>query len=224
MNLLDYSSILFDCDGVVLDSNKIKSSSFYNTAAKYCESSALQFLKYHQRNGGISRYVKFKHFIDNILPLSSDNISYQDAPSVNTLLEQYAQNIKEKLLICSIAESLCSLRRETKQADWYVITGGDENEVKEIFKTRKIDQYFNKGIYGSPKSKEENITKLMIEKKIRYPAVFLGDSSYDYRVACKFGIDFIFISEWTELENWEQFVKDNSIKHAKMLKNLMQIK
>lgn len=220
MNLLSYSSILFDCDGVILDSNSIKSSSFYKTAAKYCKKSAQNLLEYHQQNGGISRYVKFKYFINNILPLTPDNNEQQDIPSINVLLSEYAQQLKEKLLICPIAEGLDLLREETSQADWYVITGGDENEVKEIFRQRKIDKYFNMGIHGSPKSKKEIIEKLIAEKKIQYPAIFLGDSTYDYRVAKQFGIDFIFISGWTELENWHKFVTDKSIKHVEKLKNL----
>lgn len=221
MNLLNYASILFDCDGVILDSNKIKSSSFYNTAAKYCESAALQLLEYHKLNGGISRYVKFQYFINEILPFNLDIDKQQDIPLLNTLLHQYAQQLKEKLLICPVAEGLDLLRQETSKTDWYVITGGDEDEVKEIFRLRKIDKYFNMGIHGSPKSKDEIMTNLISEKKIRFPAIFLGDSIYDYRIASKFGIHFIFISGWTELKDWDQFVRAKSINHTEKIKNLI---
>jgi len=222
MNLLNYSSILFDCDGVILDSNKIKSSSFYNTAARYCEISAKQLLEYHKINGGISRYVKFKYFIENILPLSPNNSKIENVPSIENLTKEYAKELRDKLDTCSIAENLNMLRKETAKADWYVITGGDENEVKEVFKRRNIDQYFDMGIYGSPSSKFEIITKLIAEKKLQQPAVFLGDSIYDYKAAKHFGIDFIFISAWSEVNNWEKFVEDNSINHVKKLKDLIK--
>ena len=221
MNLLNYQSIFFDCDGVILDSNKIKSISFYNTAAKYCQESAGKLLKYHQENGGISRYIKFKYFIEKLLPLSSSPKYHYNSPSIDELLEEYAKQLADKLLVCKIAKNLNLLRSKTKKSDWYVITGGDENEVKKLFMERNIERYFNMGIYGSPKTKEEILAGLMSSNQVRYPAIFLGDSKYDFEVAKKYKLDFIFISGWTEVMNWEQYVKENSLNHIKCINDLI---
>lgn len=219
MNLLQYSSILFDCDGVILNSNKIKSASFYHTAAKYCEDSAKELLDYHRKNGGVSRYIKFQYFLDRILPkYCVNNIK---KPSLSKLLLEYKIRVEREILKCTIAEGLSTLREKTKNSDWLVITGGDQEEVRTIFKKRNIYGYFNKGIYGSPKSKEDILTNLFEMKKITQPSVFLGDSIYDYKVAKKFNLDFIFISEWTEVERWEEFVESNTLSHTSCIQNLI---
>ena len=35
INLLQYQTLIFDCDGVVLNSNKIKTQAFYDVAKVY---------------------------------------------------------------------------------------------------------------------------------------------------------------------------------------------
>ena len=68
MNKLDsYKSFIFDCDGVILNSNKIKSNAFYEVASKYGKKEAKKLVNYHINNGGISRYKKFEYFSNNIL-------------------------------------------------------------------------------------------------------------------------------------------------------------
>ena len=61
-----YKTIIFDCDGVILNSNKIKTESFYKVAKKFGEKEAIKLVKFHLSNGGISRYEKFKFFLEII--------------------------------------------------------------------------------------------------------------------------------------------------------------
>ena len=37
INLKKYKTLVFDCDGVILDSNRIKTEAFYRTTQKYGE-------------------------------------------------------------------------------------------------------------------------------------------------------------------------------------------
>ena len=46
----------FDCDGVILNSNKVKTNAFYKIALEYGDESAKKLVNYHIKNGGISRY------------------------------------------------------------------------------------------------------------------------------------------------------------------------
>ena len=41
-------------------------------------------------------------------------------------------------------------------------------------------------------------------------SLFLGDSMYDYQVASVAQMDFIFLSKWTEVENWKDKFLNNS--------------
>jgi phosphoglycolate phosphatase-like HAD superfamily hydrolase len=55
------------------------------------------------------------------------------------------------------------------------------------------------------------------------PALFLGDSKYDYRSSTHNGMDFIFVSDWTEVPDWNEFCKDYDIKSIGNLSDLVTI-
>ncbi len=48
-----------------------------------------------------------------------------------------------------------------------------------------------------------------------------GDSKYDYQAAKTAGIDFIFLSGWTEVKDWQLFCQDNSIQHFDSLSSIL---
>jgi len=62
-----YETIIFDCDGVILNSNQIKTNAFYEVASIYGHLPALKLKEYHKLHGGISRYKKFEYLFSNIL-------------------------------------------------------------------------------------------------------------------------------------------------------------
>jgi len=58
-NLSLYDLWLFDCDGVILQSNKIKSQTMYQVALHFSdEKTALLYQQYHQDNAGFTRFKK----------------------------------------------------------------------------------------------------------------------------------------------------------------------
>ena len=60
----EYLTLVFGCDGVVLDSNKIKTEAFHQTTLPYGESATKSMMEYHITKGGVSRYKKFAHCIE----------------------------------------------------------------------------------------------------------------------------------------------------------------
>ena len=173
-----------------------------------------ELLKYHRENGGISRYKKFEYFFKNIIKRKFNN------NDIINLSKEYSKFIFEKLCECEIASGLDILRKKTSNKNWMIITGGDEKEVKKVFKVKKIDVFFNKHIYGSPLSKKTIFKKLISNKIIKFPAIYFGDSKYDYEVSNFTNIEFIFVSKWSELKNWKQFCLYNKIKSIKELNEL----
>ena len=51
----EYKTIIFDCDGVILNSNKIKTQAFYETAKKYGHEFAQRLVEHHLLNSGMSQ-------------------------------------------------------------------------------------------------------------------------------------------------------------------------
>ena len=215
MNLNQYKTIIFDCDGVILNSNEIKTQAFYDVARVYGHKSAQRLKEYHIKNGGISRYEKFEYLFTNILQRPID------AQEFKKLLSNFSKEVNKALLICEIAENIKKLRDKTKKSKWLVVSGGDQIELREIFKKREITDYFDGGIFGSPDAKNEIIESKLESGLITVPALFIGDSRYDFFVSTNAELDFIFINGWTEVSDWKQFVFENKIVTVRQIDDLI---
>lgn len=204
MNIENYQTLVFDCDGVVLNSNKVKTDAFYQAALPFGEDAANQLVKHHVANGGISRYKKFEWFIREIIPSAEVDI--------NTLLSSYANFVRDGLLNCDIAEGLRELKEETVHANWLIVSGGDQNELREIFAIRNLSHLFDGGIFGSPDSKHIILAREIANSNIGKSALFVGDSRYDYESAKSFDLDFIFLKKWSEFFDYNSFFKEKNVR------------
>ena len=213
-DLNKYKTIVFDCDGVVLNSNKIKTNAFYEAARVYGHESALALKDYHVKNGGVSRYQKFQYFLTTILGIEPE------PEKLNQLLERFSREVKNNLLKCEIAEGLGELREKTKQSNWLIVSGGDQTELREVFSSRCLDEFFTGGIFGSPDTKETILKREIAEGNIILPGLFIGDSKYDFEASFEENMDFVFVSEWSEVECWENWVNDMSLSHVRCVRDL----
>ena len=71
LKIQEYNSIIFDCDGVILNSNKIKTRAFRMASFAFGYEASNSLESYHLKNGGVSRYAKFDYFLKNIVPINS---------------------------------------------------------------------------------------------------------------------------------------------------------
>ena len=222
IDLSIYSTLVFDCDGVVLDSNRVKTEAFRIAALPWGENISNALVAHHVANGGISRHRKFAYLFECIIPQHApDKVPGIDGPGLDELLSSFAQAVHAGLLTCSVAEGLGSLRSQTSNATWCIASGGDQDELREVFTKRGLSNYFNGGIWGSPDSKDVIIAREIERNTIRLPALFLGDSRYDYEVAQSAGLDFLFISKWTEFPCWKEFVARNQLQNIMSLSDLL---
>ena len=205
MDLSSYQTIIFDCDGVILNSNKIKTQAFYDVAKIYGHGPAQTLKDYHVQNGGISRYKKFEYFLTNILqkPIETQELK--------KLLSNFSKEVKKALLICEVASNIKEFRDKTRNTKWLIVSGGDQAELREIFEQRGLSNYFDGGIFGSPDDKDVILKNETKNRNIIGKSLFLGDSMYDYQAANTAKMDFIFISKWTEVKDWKKWICENEI-------------
>ena len=205
MDLSSYQTIIFDCDGVILNSNKIKTQAFYDVAKIYGHGPAQTLKDYHVQNGGISRYKKFEYFLTNILqkPIKKQEL--------NELLSNFSKEVKKALLICEVASNIKEFRDKTRNTKWLIVSGGDQSELREIFGRRGLSNYFDGGIFGSPDDKDVILKNETKNRNIIGKSLFLGDSMYAYQAANTAKMDFIFISKWTEVKDWKKWICENEI-------------
>ncbi|WP_062374928.1 HAD family hydrolase [Halomonas sp. KX33721] len=208
----DYTTLVFDCDGVVLDSNKVKTAAFYQATLPYGEAAAQSMVDYHVANGGVSRYKKFAHFLEQIVPdYAEQRNPAGPVPGLGRLLQAYAGYVQDGLLSCEVAPGLKALREQTPNARWLIVSGGDQAELRDVFAQRGIAEWFDGGIFGSPDTKDEILARELTSANIQQPALFLGDSKYDYQAASAAGLDFVFLSGWSEVGNWQRWVASEGI-------------
>jgi phosphoglycolate phosphatase-like HAD superfamily hydrolase len=201
-----YQSLVFDCDGVVLDSNRVRAQAFYNCALPYGEQYAEALRNYHILHGGVSRYVKFEVLLRDMVgvPVTEE--------AMQALLFNFTTEATRGLLKCEIAPGLEALRKATPQASWILVSGADQNELRDVFAQRGIAGWFDGGIFGSPLNKDQILARELASGNCRKPGVFFGDSRYDHLAASRVGLDFVFLSQWTDMVGWQAYCQDGNIR------------
>jgi len=215
--LTEYKTLVFDCDGVVLNSNQLKIQAYFDVAIKFGanEQQAKALVDHHVALGGISRYPKFEFFLREILHQTVNDAAMAE------LLEGFTCEVKRLLSHSEISPYLEDIRRATPQASWMVISGGDQSELREIFSLRGIDHLFDAGSFGSPDNKDEILARELKRNHIKQPALFIGDSRYDHVASTRAGLDFVFLNGWTDFEEWQTYCAANNIKVLEHLGHLI---
>jgi phosphoglycolate phosphatase-like HAD superfamily hydrolase len=206
IDIQKYKTIVFDCDGVVLDSNIVKTEAYFRTAKNLgaTDEQAQALGDYHVKLGGISRYHKFDWYLREVL-----NKPVTDA-AIQALLDGFSKELEEGLMQCDLAKGLFDLREKT-DSNWLILSGGDQQEIRALFAKRKIAHMFNGGLFGSPDNKDVVLAREIANGNIQFPALFVGDAKYDFEAASRAGLDFLFLSDWTEVPDWQAYCAENKI-------------
>jgi phosphoglycolate phosphatase-like HAD superfamily hydrolase len=211
MKYSDYDLYLFDCDGVILDSNNIKSDSFYELSLPFGKEVAVDFLEYHKENGGISRFEKCRKLAEKVY-------GDQDIESLTLkLIDNYGDLVRTKLESCNLITGVESFLKKLSSNKCHVVSGGFQEELEYIFKLKKIDSYFST-INGSPRTKFQIVDEIGFKKENK--VLFIGDSRLDYEVAANYSFDFLFVSEKSEFKNWQDYFLEKNIYHTQNFNEL----
>ena len=145
----------------------------------------------------------------------------RDSICLDNLIKNYSKIVKNELERCQICSHIIDYRKYSK-AKWFIVSGSDQKELNEVLKKRNLAKHFDGGIYGSPLSKDE-IFRIIFKDKIikRSESIYIGDSKYDYISAKKIGIDFVFISKWSEFKTLKSFAEENGIDYYEEFADLI---
>jgi phosphoglycolate phosphatase-like HAD superfamily hydrolase len=189
----EYQVYIFDCDGVILDSNRLKVSAMRQSLQglqRFAESEIDQCVQFFAENFGKSRFFHIRHFVGNILTLSqADADQYYEA-----LLGQYSAACKQLYLEAGIAPGFIEYITAL-EGDKYVASGSAQDELRWVFQQRGLDVWF-RAIYGSPTPKNEivaNIVNSHPGKKI----VLIGDSVSDFNASAANNVNFVYYGKFS---------------------------
>lgn len=175
--------IIFDFDGVILNSNYVKTKTFYNLFKSYGKKIANNAVKYHLNYMGVPRQKKFKYIYKNFL---KKKISKK---ILDNLDFEFRKKSLKKIYQLNVSKPLNNfIRKNYRNYNLYISTGAPKNEIVDLLKRKKIFKKFKK-VYGPPTKKYQHIN--LIRKSKKGDIIFIGDSLEDYRAAKKSKIKFI---------------------------------
>jgi phosphoglycolate phosphatase-like HAD superfamily hydrolase len=171
--------IFWDFDGVILNSNEVRDKGFETVLRDFPKDEVDQLLSFHRKNGGLSRYVKFRYFFEEI---KGEEISEEE---INDWAAKFSvimlNSLKNKSLL--IWETNNFIQKNYRNYQTHIVSGSDQTELRELCKSLEIDHFF-KSIHGSPTPKND-LVKMLIDKHNYNPTngILIGDSINDFEAA-----------------------------------------
>lgn len=166
--------VVFDFDGVILESSQIKTNAFREIFKNEPESKVNALIDYHLENMGISRQKKFEYFYNVI---EKKTITPQ---KLEELSLTFSKIVWDLIIKAPFVKGMPYFLQEfCKEYPLYIATGTPHDEIIKITDIKQITNYFT-GIFGTPQTKEE-IIEAIIKNNSCKPSevVFFGDAESD---------------------------------------------
>ena len=179
-------NILWDFDGVILDSMDIRTTGFKKVLKDYPKGQVDQLIKFHKQNGGLSRYVKFKYFFKEIRKEENSDSLVQTCANFYSQIMIENLNSKERL----IEEVFDFIKNNHTYYKMHIVSGSDGEELRYLCDKLDIVKFFV-SIEGSPTSKTQLIENIL--KKNDYQeqeTCLIGDTINDLEAAGENRIQF----------------------------------
>jgi phosphoglycolate phosphatase-like HAD superfamily hydrolase len=179
MNTAAWQAIIFDFDGVVVESGEIKTQAFGDLYRSYGETVMTAVMQYHSLHGGMSRYHKFRHFQEHLLekpPLTQDEERELD--------RRFSDLVVEAVIASDAVPGATELiRKEATRIPLFVASGTPEAELNTIVVRRGLASYFT-AVRGSPTPKQKLIADILSNHTLLPERVLMiGDALIDYQSA-----------------------------------------
>lgn len=181
-------TILFDFDGVIVDSMAVRDEGFKEIAraATNNESIVEEFIAYHRYNGGLSRFVKIKYLYENML---GKEISEEQILAFAT---DFSNLMKSKLTDKKIImqETVNFISNNYNNYNFHIVSGSEHKELNYLCKELNLAEFFL-SIKGSPTHKNILVEDIMENYNYeKYETILIGDSITDYEAARNSDIKF----------------------------------
>ncbi len=201
--------LVFDCDGVILDSVPVKTRAFARVAEPFGEEARDRLLMYHKVHGGVSRYKKFEWLYEHILGKA---ITPEESRRLGDLFAEYVLDELQHCALIPGAQDVLACWRG--RLPMFVCSGTPQEELQSVLQLRRLDGYFD-AIYGSPPAKAELLAHIVRTEKLDPADVLMvGDAptdrdAADYAGTMFYGVgtilkggDFPWGEDLTDLNAW----------------------
>ena len=196
-------SIVFDFDGTLIDSNRLKYDAYF------------ELFPAEERHARIIREVLSESFeqtryviLEEILRRLGVGDHTYIMREVNKLAEQYNDIVVTGAKTCpEKAGAEEALKKFAPRYRLYVSSTTPDASLKEIIRFRKWDGYF-RGVFGYPHNKPETLLRIMTLEKLRSDQVLVvGDGESDRESAAENGCPFFRVTEKFNFKDLDQTIE-----------------
>ena len=196
-------NILWDFDGVILDSMPIRDFGFRKIFGNYPNEVVEEFLQYHRLNGGLSRFHKIKYFYNTLLNKKISEKQIKDYVGQFTIIMKDELTNKKYLII----DTLEFIKRNNYKYNFHIVSGSEHHELNYLCEKLDLTDYFL-SINGSPTPKNDLVKNLLVQEQYKKnETILIGDSLNDYKAAEENGIDFYGFNNY-ELRQYGNYIEN----------------
>lgn len=181
-----YDAIVFDFDGVLVESVDVKTQAFGTLYAEYGDRIVEQVKAYHLQHGGVSRFKKFRYYHEVLL---GKTLTEAEEQRLGDLFSQYVEDAVVEAVY--VAGALEILEKTYQTLPLFIASGTPDQELKRIVSRRNMSHYFV-SVHGSPAQKGNIIQDVLLKYGFDPDRVLMvGDAMSDYEGAIAAGVKFI---------------------------------
>lgn len=179
-------AIIFDFDGVIVESADIKTKAFARLFHHEGPSAVKAIVRYHLQHAGVSRFDKFAYIYKNILHRKLTKAVFKK------LCKQFSRLVMNEVINAPFVKGAEEfLKKYVKEYKFFVISATPHSEIKSIIQKRGITGYF-KAVYGAPNKKADLVRKIIRDNSLTCrELVYVGDALSDYEAAEINSVEFI---------------------------------
>ena len=179
--------VVFDFDGVLVNSVNVKTSAFEQMYQQYGLAVVRKVRSHHESNGGMSRFEKFKFYHENYLGKKLDT------EEIQAMSKQFSEMVVDKVISADWIPGANKFLEKiyNNNVRCAIVSATPQNEIDLIIAKRGMSKYFSH-VYGAPRSKPDNLLDLLKKYSLQpTKLVFFGDALADYEAATEVGITFV---------------------------------
>ena len=177
MLIKQYQTIFWDFDGVIKESNEVKTLAFIQLFKSYDANVTEKIRIHHQNNGGLSRYEKIPLY----LHWAGEK---QTQERIDKYCFQFSQIVLDKVLKAPWVSGVeAYLRKNYIYQDFIIVTATPQKEIEIILQKLELKNIFS-SVFGYPVPKSEAIKYVLIQHRVDpKKCLMIGDSMVDLKAA-----------------------------------------
>ncbi|MCB4770124.1 HAD hydrolase-like protein [Ancylobacter sp. Lp-2] len=181
-------AIIFDFDGVILDSARLKTQAFADCYAGEAEEKLAEVVAYQDRHGGIGRRDKFAHYERELFGRPGD------PPALDALCRRFAELIDTAMMEAPFipgAEQVLAVLHG--RLPLHLVSGMPEIALRALLVRRGLDGFFT-SVAGTPRFKLPEFRRILADENLAAGEVLaVGDARTEFDAAVELGIPFLAI-------------------------------